>query len=188
MLAHADRSLNQGFTIVELMITLVIVGILATIALPSFSDFIRRGQVRSVTESVSSAMQLTRNEAVKRNEQVTMSFVLEARAACNGDGNILRSWNVLNEAGDVVQQASLVGDSGGEVCVVITPNSPDLVRQLVFNGLGRVVASNNSVTRIVFNFPGIDQTRQIDVASPGGQVRVCDPAITTLSDPRRCMP
>ena len=183
MLAHANRPLSQGFTIVELMITLVIVGILATIALPSFSDFIRRGQVRSVTESVSSAMQLTRNEAVKRNEQVTMTFVLEARAACND--SILTSWNVRGEDGGVLQQASLVGDSGGEVCVVMTPVG---AAQLTFNGLGRAVPSNNSVTRIVFSIPGIDQTRQIDVASPGGQVRVCDPAITTLSDPRRCMP
>jgi type IV pilus assembly protein PilE len=39
-------SRNRGFTLIEVMITVAIVAILASVALPSYNDYIRRGQVQ----------------------------------------------------------------------------------------------------------------------------------------------
>ena len=179
MLADVRCPSNRGFTLVELMITLVIVGILASVALPSFNEFIRRGQIRSASEAVLNAMQLARSEAVKRNELV--SFVL-------GIGAGVTSWSVQDAAGTVIQRSRDSGEGGGDVEVVLNPGGASRV---TFNGLGRVAdnaaGGGATLTSITFSIPGIVQTRRIDVVPPGGQVRICDPAVSADTDPRRCL-
>ncbi|SDP51112.1 type IV fimbrial biogenesis protein FimT [Ralstonia sp. 25mfcol4.1] len=63
----------RGFTLVELIVTLLVLAILATMAAPSFQQFIAGQRVRNAASDLASAFTLMRSEAVKRNGIATLA-------------------------------------------------------------------------------------------------------------------
>ncbi|OQX36714.1 MAG: hypothetical protein B0D91_08530 [Oceanospirillales bacterium LUC14_002_19_P2] len=66
---------NKGFTLVELMITLAIAGILLGIGIPSFQDFMAENRVRSHSSALQHSLQYARSEAIKRNALISVARV-----------------------------------------------------------------------------------------------------------------
>ena len=72
MLLKKDKN---GFTLVELMIVILIVGILSIFSLPRFRVLMINFQLKSITRDLASNFQKARLEAVKRNTNlVTINF------------------------------------------------------------------------------------------------------------------
>ena len=63
-----DRSRQPGFTLVELMVTLTVVGILIGSALPNMRDFIRNNRLTGGVNDMLHAIQVARSEAIKRQQ------------------------------------------------------------------------------------------------------------------------
>jgi len=64
-----------GFTLVELMVTIAIVGILASMAVPSFSKMIERNRLKEVAEGLKSDLMFARTESIKRNQNIFVNRV-----------------------------------------------------------------------------------------------------------------
>lgn len=63
---------NKGFTIIELLVTIAIAGILVAVAMPSFTSSIKSNRLTAINNDLVSALNLARSEAVKRNQQVVV--------------------------------------------------------------------------------------------------------------------
>jgi len=107
---YRRRRASGGFTIVELMVVVAILGILAALAAPSFTETIRRYRVNAITDDLSSSIQLARSEAIRRRLQVGLTRTMGCGVplATVNDWNC--GWNVFVDvdgtgtftAGDIV--------------------------------------------------------------------------------------
>lgn len=69
---------NAGYTLIEVLVVIAIVGILASIAAPTLFGFVTRSTMRSISSDFSSGLQRTRMEAVNRNMCATMCMTTTA--------------------------------------------------------------------------------------------------------------
>jgi type IV fimbrial biogenesis protein FimT len=70
---QSRHSAMSGFTIIELVTVLIIVGILSVLAVGGFQTFIKDQRVRSYSFDFYAGVLLARNEAIKRNCDVKIS-------------------------------------------------------------------------------------------------------------------
>jgi prepilin-type N-terminal cleavage/methylation domain-containing protein len=80
----------RGVTLIELMVALVVLAVVSLMTAPAMGDYWRNGKLRQGGQMVVTALQFARNEAIKRNEQVTLQVTGAWLRVSSADGQMLR--------------------------------------------------------------------------------------------------
>jgi type IV fimbrial biogenesis protein FimT len=95
------RPTQKGFSLIELLVTLLIVSILLSIAGPEFSSFISNNRMAASINQASISLHLARTEAIKRNSFVSVCPSADWDAAnptCTPAGSFDDGWIVFVDA------------------------------------------------------------------------------------------
>jgi type IV fimbrial biogenesis protein FimT len=172
VLTHGRRN-EMGFTLIEVLIVITIIGIAVALGLPSYQNWIQSSQIRTAAESILNGVALARSEAVTRNESVT--FTLDAQPSS--------IWTVADANGTIQSRPTPEGSPKAQV------NATQ--GAITFSALGRVTPPA-AVTIDVTNPTGGacadagGPMRCLRITVNGGQVRMCDPAVALAASPRGC--
>lgn len=173
--AKSTNILNHhdlGFTLVEILISLALVAILSALAIPSFSETIKRYRINAIRDELVASMQWARSEAIRRNTPI----ILVRQTNCNVetiDGDVWScGWqavvdtnrNSIANTSELVSQISSV-PSGYDVM------HTGLGKQLVFNRWGQItpLAQRFTISQTVDGVAGASTTTVC--VSSGGRIR-----------------
>jgi type IV fimbrial biogenesis protein FimT len=203
----------RGFTLIEMVVVVAIVGILVGLGASSYSAWIANSRIRTAAETLASGLSAARNEAIKRNRLVRFHLVSDLGAGCtlssSGTSWVASVNDPTITAGEqcdipisdttapfIVAKKS-AAEQASEVTITALNGVGAPADTIVFNGLGRVASRNTAIARIDIDSSAIAaaQTRELRIelttpgGLPGGLIRICDPdpVITaTIGDTRRC--
>jgi prepilin-type N-terminal cleavage/methylation domain-containing protein len=147
----ASKKGDGGFTLLEVLIIVLILGIFASIAAPSWLAFINRQRVRTVNDRVFQSLRLAQSEAKRTKRDITVTFKYDPNATPVVDPPtvmftppLATSGNMQKLAnGDMVQRL----DDGGQIkpgTIALLTNAtaagdPDLpLNSIVFDYQGNV--------------------------------------------------
>ncbi len=71
---HRAGRREDGYSLIELSVVLVLLGLVVTIGMPSMQDWLDRYRVRTAAQGIAADLQLQRMRAVSRNTRFTLAF------------------------------------------------------------------------------------------------------------------
>lgn len=150
---------NSGFTLVELMLTLTIAGIVLSFGVPAFTDVIRNNRLSTQTNELIAAINMARSEAVRRGANVTLCTSTD-QSSCTG-ASWQQGWIILDSNNQVLRIGSALH---GTTTVTSSANTLTYTPRGFLNG-------GAAVSMVICNTTG-KPGRQINITATGRPTNV----------------
>lgn len=165
---------NRGFTIIELLIVMVIVGIFASVAVPSFMTMIQNNRLTAQTNNLLGALYYARSEAVKLHASVTICKSTDG-ASCAGDAansGWESGWlvwqdtdaDLVVDAGETVLRVGEAADGGNTIWAPATLRTATAKNTLTFSSRG---LASSSGSWQVCDSRGVSKAKAVIIGSSG---------------------
>ena len=152
---------ENGFTLVELMIVLVILGVLVTIAMPNLGMIFTKNKLQASTSQVTSSLYLARMKAVNDAEPYGVKFNMTEQ----GDINIIRDPLGDNEVRGTTSRL----EEGIEFSEITFQN--DLVIFNEFGQLDKNCLPAGILTGTIIMTNSLEDTTRVDITRLTGRIR-----------------
>lgn len=179
-----SRAANMGFTIIEVLFTVAILGILIMVAAPTFGEWLQSQQLRAAAEASINGLQVARSEAIRRNLPVQIVFTAPQTGWAVTEQPPIATFIQGRDANEGSPNAQLAVTPAGATTVTFTP----------LGGITANADGSASVTRLDITNPfggacapgGAMRCLRV-VITGGGTIRMCDPHPAVVApDPRAC--
>lgn len=88
---------QEGFTLIELMVTVAVLVIVLSIAIPSFQNFIIDSRLNAAATELADAVRLARSEAIKRSRPIVLCKVAPTASDTCVTGSDWAGWAIHDE-------------------------------------------------------------------------------------------
>ena len=174
---------HSGFTLIEMMVTIAVLGILVTVGIPSFQETIDKRRLAGAAEQLYGDLQYARSEAIKRNANVFVTFTGSGTTWCYGMSATTATCNCTTANSCALDGVEKVVNQSG------FRNVSMAVASITGNNLnfeprrGMVKKNNNAAdigTGTVTFTSGSTKQLQLDIRRLG-RVKICSPSGDTVN-------
>ena len=172
-----NKRTQTGFTLYELLTTVLIVGVVLTLGIPNMTEFRQNSRMTAAANDLHTSFHLARSEASRSRAIVTICASTDGATCDLANGEFEDGWIVFiddNRDGNIdATDGNIVVDAGESVLrafpalddqITINSNGNSDYFSFAASGQGRgAVAGQNPVARLLFC-----DDRGVDVA-PGGR-------------------
>ncbi len=167
---------KNGFTLIELVITLTVAGILAVIAMPSYRQLVESGRLTTATNDFIADLSYARIEAMKRGSASQMGVCASSDGAscATSPTTWAAGWIVFVDADSNGAYNSAGGDTILKIHdalpgTVTATTNPAGTNTLIFNRIGSMTIS---ITSLQFSDTTVSQQRVICLSGGTGRAMV----------------